>query len=109
MTTKPAEPRVEAEIYTFEYIVDQQNYPKAYGRKFVVYEAYAALRADYENHKEHLRKAVNRCDDQNDRIEQLEEALNKVNLSSLSNFKDIYAYSEAIRNLASKALEKNGG
>ena len=32
-----------AEIYTFEYIIDQANYPKAYGRKFVVLEKYQEL------------------------------------------------------------------
>jgi hypothetical protein len=36
----------DTEVYTFEYIVDQINYPKAYGRKFVVLEKYKEINSD---------------------------------------------------------------
>jgi hypothetical protein len=38
----------DTEVYTFEYIVDQVNYPKAYGRKFVVVEKYKELLEKYD-------------------------------------------------------------
>jgi hypothetical protein len=38
----------DTEVYTFEYIVSQQDFPKAYGRKFVVLEKYQELLSDMQ-------------------------------------------------------------
>jgi hypothetical protein len=54
------EAKETAEIYSFEYIIAQQAYPKAYGRKFVVLEKFSEVLAKLQQQAEKITELESR-------------------------------------------------